>query len=126
MQTYITTNERIADLRNMSGLTQKELCDKADIPYSTLSRIERGEITNVSNDILIKLSNFFNVSTDYLLGTSDDPAPAGEQKKEPASEIVDLGDEQLMKAMRGMAELTPERQAVVFALIEALLSERDK
>ena len=71
MQTYITTNERIADLRNMSGLTQKELCDKADIPYSTLSRIERGEITNVSNDILIKLSNFFNVSTDYLLGLTN-------------------------------------------------------
>ena len=64
METYITTNERIADLRNMSGLTQKELCNKADIPYSTLSRFERGEITNVSNDILIKLSNFFNVSTD--------------------------------------------------------------
>lgn len=71
MQTYITTNERIADLRNMSGLMQKELCDKADIPYSTLSRIERGEITNVSNDILIKLSNFFNVSTDYLLGLTN-------------------------------------------------------
>ena len=71
MQTYITTNERIADLRNMSGLTQKELCDKVDIPYSTLSRIERGEITNVSNDILIKLSNFFNVSTDYLLGLTN-------------------------------------------------------
>ena len=71
METYITTNERIADLRNMSGLTQKELCDKSNIPYSTLSRIERGEITNVSNDILIKLSNFFNVSTDYLLGLTN-------------------------------------------------------
>lgn len=67
MEINITINERIADLRNMSGLSQKELCEKIDVPTSTLSRIERGEITNVSNDILIKLANFYNVSTDYLL-----------------------------------------------------------
>lgn len=71
MEINITINERIADLRNMSGLSQKELCEKIDVPTSTLSRIERGEITNVSNDILIKLANFYNVSTDYLLGLTN-------------------------------------------------------
>ena len=71
MEANITINERIADLRNMSGLSQKELCEKIDVPTSTLSRIERGEITNVSNDILIKLANFYNVSTDYLLGLTN-------------------------------------------------------
>ena len=71
MEINITINERIADLRNMSGLSQKELCEKIDVPTSTLSRIERGEITNVSNDILIKLANFYNVYTDYLLGLTN-------------------------------------------------------
>lgn len=71
METNITINERITDLRTMSGLSQKELCEKIDVPTSTLSRIERGEITNVSNDILIKLANFYNISTDYLLGLTN-------------------------------------------------------
>ena len=67
----ITINERITDLRTMGGLSQKELTEKIDVPASTLSRIEQGKISNVSNDVLIKLSNFFNVSTDYLLGLID-------------------------------------------------------
>ena len=67
----ITINERITDLRTMSGLSQKELADRIDVPTSTLCRIEQGKISNVSNDVLIKLANFFNVSTDYLLGLTN-------------------------------------------------------
>ena len=71
MEMNITINERITDLRIMSGLSQKELAEKAGVTTSTLCRIEQGKITNVSNDVLIKLSNFFNVSTDYLLGLTN-------------------------------------------------------
>ena len=34
-------------------------------------KIERGEI-NIPSLTLVKLADFFNVSTDYLLGRSDD------------------------------------------------------
>lgn len=71
MEINITINERITDLRTMSGLSQKELADRIDVPTSTLCRIEQGKISNVSNDVLIKLANFFNVSTDYLLGLTN-------------------------------------------------------
>lgn len=71
MEINITINERITDLRTMSGLSQKELADRIDVPTSTLCRIEQGKIANVSNDVLIKLTNFFNVSTDYLLGITN-------------------------------------------------------
>lgn len=71
MENNITINERITDLRTMSGLSQKELADRIDVPTSTLCRIEQGKIANVSNDVLIKLANFFNVSTDYLLGLTN-------------------------------------------------------
>jgi transcriptional regulator with XRE-family HTH domain len=64
MEIEITINERIADLRTMSGLSQKELAESINIPASTLSRIEQGKISNVSNDVLIKIADFFNVSTD--------------------------------------------------------------
>lgn len=71
MEINITINERITDLRTMSGLSQKELADRIDVPTSTLCRIEQGKIANVSNDVLIKLADFFNVSTDYLLGLTN-------------------------------------------------------
>jgi transcriptional regulator with XRE-family HTH domain len=71
MEIKITINERITDLRTMSGLSQKELAEKIDIPTSTLSRIEQGKISNVSNDVLIKVADFFNVSADYLLGLTN-------------------------------------------------------
>ena len=71
MEINITINERITDLRTMTGLSQKELADRIDVPTSTLCRIEQGKIANVSNDVLIKLASFFNVSTDYLLGLTN-------------------------------------------------------
>ena len=44
MEISITINERITDLRTMSGLSQKELADKIDVPTSTLCRIEQGKV----------------------------------------------------------------------------------
>lgn len=41
-------------------------------------------------DILLRLANYFNVSTDYLLGNTDDPAPTGQKETPPAeSEAAD-------------------------------------
>ncbi|HEU6067869.1 TPA: helix-turn-helix transcriptional regulator [Streptococcus pneumoniae] len=40
--------------------------------YYTFSKIERGERT-LTAEVLIDLSNFYNVSTDYLLGITDYP-----------------------------------------------------
>jgi transcriptional regulator with XRE-family HTH domain len=44
------------------------LSEITGIAASQVSRIENGNIENVSSDILIKLANAFGVSADYLLG----------------------------------------------------------
>jgi len=62
-----TVNERIAETRKDKGLSQKRLCELADITPTQLSRIENGITENVSSDVLIKLAKALNVSTDYLL-----------------------------------------------------------
>jgi transcriptional regulator with XRE-family HTH domain len=36
--------KRLQDARRAAGLTQQELCQKADLSYSTLAKIERGAI----------------------------------------------------------------------------------
>lgn len=63
-----TPNELIGDLRTSAGLTQKELSRRIGIAPSQLSRIENGQTEHISSDILIKLSEELNVSTDYILG----------------------------------------------------------
>ncbi len=47
--------------------------DKLGIDKSTYGRMESGATKTVSSDILIKLSELYNVTTDYILGISDVP-----------------------------------------------------
>ena len=63
-----TIYERIGDLRTNMKLSKRKLAEMIEVEPSQISRIERGETQNISNDILIKLAGVFKVSTDYLLG----------------------------------------------------------
>lgn len=64
-------NEKLKELRAEKKLTQKELANFLSVPIPTLSHWECG-YAEPSCDDIITLCNFFNVSTDYLLGRSDD------------------------------------------------------
>ncbi|MGG0825153.1 helix-turn-helix transcriptional regulator [Paenibacillus turicensis] len=61
---------RIRDLREDRDLTQQDLAKKLNITQATYSRYETGAL-DIPTVILIKLSKFYNVSIDYLLGQSD-------------------------------------------------------
>ncbi|MGX7047745.1 transcriptional regulator [Lactococcus piscium] len=62
--------ERLKTLRSEAKLTQKEIANKLNISQKGYSYWERGE-REPNNDSLQKLANIFNVSTDYLLGKTD-------------------------------------------------------
>jgi transcriptional regulator with XRE-family HTH domain len=80
--------ERMEDLRNRRKLTLKEVAEKTGIDYSTLSRIENGNVKKVGDDVLLKLARFFGVSTDFLLGITNVP-----DKKNYTIEELDLTPE---------------------------------
>lgn len=61
--------EKIKELRLESGITQLQLGDYAGCSGQVISNIERG-YTNPSADVLKKISEFFHVPSDYLLGKS--------------------------------------------------------
>lgn len=54
-------------LREANHLTQSELAKSFKISPSTIAMYERGE-RKPDPDMLLKIADFFNVSTDYLLG----------------------------------------------------------
>lgn len=65
---------RIKDLREDADITQKELADFLNIKQNTYSQYENGQ-RQLPLDALIKLAEYFNTSTDYILGLTDIPAP---------------------------------------------------
>lgn len=58
---------RLKDLREDSDIKQKELAEYLYIKQNTYSQYENGQ-RQLPIDILIKLSEFYNVTTDYILG----------------------------------------------------------
>ncbi|MBQ8716214.1 MAG: helix-turn-helix transcriptional regulator [Clostridia bacterium] len=63
---------RIRDLREDHDLTQKEMAKNLNCSQQVYSNYELGQ-RDIPTDILIKLSSFYNVSVDYILGISNDP-----------------------------------------------------
>ena len=63
---------RIRDLREDRDLTQKELSRELNCSQQVYSNYELGQ-RDIPTDIMIKLSLFYNVSVDYILGLKDKP-----------------------------------------------------
>lgn len=59
-------NTKIKELRISHGLNQVELGEKLSVTKQTISNWENNNI-QPSIDMLIKIADFFGVSTDYLL-----------------------------------------------------------
>lgn len=67
-----TFQERLRGLRTSKNIMAKSMADNLGISYRNYQRYERGEMDTPSSK-LIALADFFNVSTDYLLGRTDNP-----------------------------------------------------
>ena len=64
---------RIRDLREDHDLTQREMAKILNCSQQVYSNYELGQ-RDIPTDILIKLSAFYGVSVDYILGISNDPS----------------------------------------------------
>ncbi len=62
--------ERLRLLREEKKMGQKEIASLLGITYSEISKYET-DIRKPSSDVIIILANFFQVSTDYLLGQTN-------------------------------------------------------
>jgi len=71
MQTTLTIQERLKDLRVERNLILDELAEQTGISRSALSNYENKEDKDISHTALIKLAKFYGVTTDYLLGLTE-------------------------------------------------------
>ena len=66
----MTLNENIKQLRLARNLSQVDLAKKLGVTKQSISNWENNNI-QPSIDMLIRLSNYFSVSTDYILGLEE-------------------------------------------------------
>ncbi len=91
--------------------TQKDLADKLFVNQTAVSQWERG-VTTPSSQLLLRLSELYGVSTDYLLGR-DEKKPALISESELDAELIER-----------LCNLTPEEKDKVDAFVQGLLASR--
>ena len=73
---------RIKDLREDADLSQTALAEYLNVKQNTYSQYENGK-RQIPIECLIKLAQYYHVSTDYLLELTDvrEPYPASKRNK---------------------------------------------
>lgn len=67
--------QRIRDLREDHDLRQKDIADFLNCSQQVYSNYELGQ-RDIPTEILIRLSEYYRVSVDYLLGLTNNPKRA--------------------------------------------------
>jgi len=89
--------QRLRNLRKEKGLKQLDIANILNIQRTTYVKYETSDI-QPPNDILVKIAEIFDVSTDYLLGSSNHPFPANKIKQnEKEKESENMKSEDLEK-----------------------------
>ncbi len=91
-------SKRVLDLRNDYSLTQEQLGERIKRSQGNIADIEKKR-RGVSLDILVELSNLFEVSIDYLLGVTDEPERYGKQEDQAVFEIKDEREREIVQEL---------------------------
>jgi transcriptional regulator with XRE-family HTH domain len=63
--------DHLYQLRHAKRLTLKQVGEQVGVKYTDLSKLERGLRPGITLDAFCRLAEFYEVSTDYLLGCKD-------------------------------------------------------
>lgn len=105
----MTTFERIKETAKKRGLSLTDTAVKAGLGEKTIYKWKYNE---PSASRLQAVADALNVSTDYLLGNTDNPSPAPAADNKP----IDLADDTPF-AYKGR-EIPPEQMAVLRQILE--------
>ena len=91
---------RIKTLREVNGMSQKDLAEKLNTTQATIARFETG-ISCPNEDLLYEISLIFDVSLDWLFNRSDKRNGEGLSKKY----LMDQKKKQEKKVVTGINAL---------------------
>lgn len=74
----MSIGSRITELRISRNMTRVQLAEVLDIPMTTLRNYET-DSREPGHKFLVKIANYFGVTTDYILENEKSPAPEGSE-----------------------------------------------
>lgn len=107
---------RIKEVRKKQGYSQQSLAIKLNVNQTAISQWERGT-TTPSASLLKQLSKLFNVSTDYLLGISDDYHTYSWQDTDIMSEVKNNLDPIIKNIFQSIKESDDQTQKLIFDIL---------
>lgn len=102
-------NIKIKELRSEKGWSQKELAGKLEIHPVNMTKLEQGK-NFPSVDTLIRLSEIFNVSIDYLLS---------DEVKQRESTV--LQDKELLESFAKVERMDEKSKEIVKELLDSFI-----
>ncbi|MBF1717583.1 MAG: helix-turn-helix transcriptional regulator [Streptococcus salivarius] len=112
------TFEKVRELARKKGLSLNQVEEKLGYSKNTLYSLKRQK---VSSERLQEIADYFNVSTDYLLGRTENPNIA---KDGDASAPLDLRDIAAQSMLFDGKPLTEEDIDFITAVLEAHLKNK--
>ena len=113
--------DKIKELADKQGISINVLEEKLGYGTNTLYRLKR---SNPSSKVLKEIADYFNVSADYLLGRTDNPAIAGDSKEYTwQGKTLNVEEMASNVMMFGGRELTDEKKKIIQSIIEGYLKE---
>ena len=107
--------DRLKSLRNSKKISQKDFAQVLKVSQQTVASWESGR-TEPSNTSLKDIADYFNVTTDYLLGrdTAKAPALSDEQTTilKSFDDLNDAGRNALIAVLNGLRAAYPARVAM--------------
>jgi len=100
--------KRVADARRQRGLTQRELADLLGVSQKMIDYFER-RASNVTSDIVCKLSEVLKISADDLLGLQSTRAKPGPKSK-------------LQRQIEQIERLPPAKQKAIAQVLDMALN----
>lgn len=118
--------DRLRNLRKNISITQKDLAKVLKISKGNISRYETG-IREPDLDLLIRIADFFKVTTDYLLGltnmknSSVNEFYINDKNSEYSINLNDISEEYLLLAKKLQDEKIDPK--VIETIIPALIKQ---
>lgn len=112
------TFEKVRELAKKQGLSLNQVEEKLGYSKNTLYSLKRQK---VSSERLQEIADYFNVSTDYLLGRTDNPSIAGDTV---AKTEIDLKKDAAESFFYDGHELNDEDLDLISSLLEARMRNR--
>lgn len=118
--------ERILELMKEKGVTAPRLSQDLNLSNSAVADWKRGK-GKPSADTIVKLSEYFEVSSDYLLGRTDDPTPPGQWVDPPIrDDDEEIRLDEIGYALYGESQELSERDKLVLLDMAKALRARAK